>query len=403
MGTPVIMPQLGESVTEGTLVKWFKKKGEKIKRDEILYEVSTDKVDSEIPSPASGTLSVIKVGEGEKVPAKTEVAVIEEEAAERVPAPAAEEKIEPKRREEKPPKAAARRKEEGPVSPIVRKLAREKNIDLSTVKGTGTGGRITKDDLLKATEKAEKKPLLYAVAEAKPAAGEIIETMPVVRRQISEHMMASLKNSAQVTNVVEVDMSAVSKFRNKNKQAFMEREGFSLSYLAIFAKAAILALKEYPELNATVLDNERIVKKTYVNLGIAVSLGREGLIVPVIKRADEKTVTGLARSINDLANRTRSKKLSPDDVQGGTFTITNQGTYGSVLSTPIINYPQTSILSLETIMKKPVVVDDAIAIRPMVYMPLTWDHRVIDGAIAGMYLSKVKEILESWDYEAAID
>lgn len=403
MPTAVIMPQLGESVTEGTLIKWYKKKGEKVKKDEILYEVSTDKVDSEIPSPASGKLSEIKVFEGEKVPVKTELAIIEENLieGEETDQSAGEQEEEP---EEKPSLKVAKF-----VSPTVRKLAKEYNVSIDEVKGTGENSRVTKKDVFMFIEnrkkeiKAEEVPSEPPPPGTKPDSGELIEKMTYIRKRIAEHMMEGVRNTAPVTNVIRADMSAISEIRKKNKEEFKKIQGFSLTYLPFVAKATILALKKFPVLNAAIKNNDEVVIRNFVNLGIAVALDEKGLIVPVIKHAEEKSLLGLARSINELATKARSEKLSPDDVQGGTFSITNQGSYGSVFSTPMINYPQVAILSLETVTDDVVAVDGSITIKPMAYMPLTWDHRLIDGAVAGMFLNEVKVLLECWDIENPFD
>jgi pyruvate dehydrogenase E2 component (dihydrolipoamide acetyltransferase) len=447
----VVMPQMGESIVEGTLTKWLKKPGERVEQDEPLFEISTDKVDTEIPSPAAGTLSEVLVEEGKTVAINTVVARIDEaggaaaqpaaptqEAAPPPPAappaqaPAASSSPAPAA----PPAASAVAEAEepsGPLSPIVRKMAREFNIDLKQIKGTGAGSRITKQDVeaymsaqgAKTVSAATaqpptappppapaappQQPVAAAPAPAQPPAPALpsapampraeqarvrVEPMSTMRQKIAEHMIFSKKTSAHVTTVHKVDMTKVAKIRDKQKAEFQARYGFSLTYLPFVTRATAEALRAFPILNASIEGNN-ILYQNEINIGIAVAL-EGGLIVPVIRNADEKNVVGLQRSIVDLATRARSRQLKPDEVTGGTFSITNFGSFGSVFATPVINQPQVAILGVGTVEKQPVVVDDAIAIRSICYLALTFDHRLIDGALADQFTAKVKSILENW-------
>ena len=449
MATPVTMPQLGETVVEGTITKWLKKQGEQVARDEPLFEISTDKVDTEVPSPVAGTLLEIKVPEGETVQVGTELAVIETDGQAAAPAKAdePEEKAEPAapKAEGEPEEAeqaeeAAEEEEQaketqaaaparaavsapaggGPrseiLSPLVRRLAEENQIDLSQVQGTGTGGRITKKDVMafvesggaQAARPAAAAPRLEAVPQQAPAgeaapaprtaaeAREEVIPLTRMRQAIARNMVASIQTTARAWNLAEVNMERVVRTREAAKDAFRQREGVNLTYMPFVARAVCEALLAFPDVNAE-LREDQLIRKHYVNLGIAVAL-EEGLIVPVVKGSDTMNLIGLARAINDIATRARSKKLVPDDVQGGTFTITNPGPFGSIISVPIINPPQCAILAFDAIEKRPVVVDDAIAIRHMVYLSMSWDHRIIDGATAAQFLGRVKQNLETWDY-----
>lgn len=434
--TDVAMPQMGESIVEGTLTRWLKKPGDKIERDEPIFEISTDKVDTEIPSPVAGVLKEILVQEGATVAINTIVGRIDEggsagaaapaaqpEAKQPEPAPAAPvaepaaqalpppaaapAPAQPAAPPPPPPPAPAPQVEEGddqgPLSPLVRKMAREYNIDLSQIKGTGAGGRITKQDveaymssqgtktLQQPTPAAPAAPVPLPRAEAPKTSTEPLSTM---RQKIAEHMIMSKRTSAHVTTVHRVDITKVAKLREKSKAEFQARNGFSLTFLPFIAQAAAQALRSFPLFNAS-LNGNNIVYHSDINLGIAVAL-ENGLIVPVIRNADEKNVTGLQRSIVDLATRARSRQLKPDEVQGGTFSITNFGSFGSVFATPIINQPQVAILGIGTVEKVPAVIDDAIAIRSQCYLALTFDHRLIDGALADQFCQKVKSILENW-------
>lgn len=413
----VVMPQLGESVAEGTILRWLKREGEKIEKDELLFEVSTAKIDSEIPSPTEGVLARILVPEGETVPVGQELAEISEGGAPAAEPAAPEAKAEVGRAEEPaapaPSPAPVVIPEDMVVSPAVRKLAREHNVDLAQVQGSGAGGRVTKKDVeiyLAAAPAAAPEVPAAEPAPAAPAAPAFVpreegleETTPLshMRKMIAQHMMRSHTQTAHLTALVEVDLTEIEHYRQGAKEEFKRSEGFSLTYLPFVAKAACEALMEMPVVNSTLVDGDSLVMRRYVHLGIAVALP-DGLIVPVVRRAEEKTVLGLARSIYDLATRAREKRLSPDEAVGSTFTITNPGVFGSVIGTPIINYPEVAILSFEAVQRRPHVVDDAIAIRSMVYVPLTYDHRVMDGMQAAQFLGLIKKRLEAWDFSQGI-
>jgi pyruvate dehydrogenase E2 component (dihydrolipoamide acetyltransferase) len=502
MTTKVIMPQMGESIVEGTITKWLKKVGDRVGRDEPLFEISTDKVDSEIPSPAEGVLTEIVVPEGETVQINTVVAVIGGEAPEAAaapaaaaPAPAAAEEPAAQEVEEKPSKRAEeavppeppappppappappeKPRKPAPVpaaapeppkppaaapparvpsgvqprdirtSPLVRKLAREHSIDLSEVRGTGLEGRITKADVLDyiearegraaaapapapaaaapapvaaeepAAQEAEEKPVMRAGEAAPPlrpapppppAPPQPVEgppfygeaetvTMTQMRKTIAERMVASKRTSAHVHTVFEIDMTSIVQLVAKYKQEFERREGVKLTYTPFFVKALVDTVREFPVINSSV-SGDKIIYKKPVNVGVAVAL-ETGLIVPVVKDAHLKSFTAIVLAVSDLAERARTKRLRPDDVQNGTISITNPGIYGSLFGTPIINQPQVAILGVGGIEKRPVVVNDAIAIRPMVYLSLSFDHRVIDGAVADQFMAKLKARLEAWN------
>jgi len=407
--TDVVMPQMGESIVEGTLTKWLKKPGERIERDEPLFEISTDKVDTEIPSPAAGVVSEILVEEGKTVGINTVVARIEESGAAAV-APGPEgTPLPPVSSAALPPEASA------PLSPLVRKLAREHNLDLGQMQGTGAGGRITKQDVESylaarpaATEPARPpapQPTPVEPAAALPPAPLAptapaktrVEPLSTMRSKIAEHMVLSKRTSAHVTTIHRVDMTAVAHMRARNKAAFQANYGFSLTYLPFVTRAAAVALRQFPLLNAS-LDGNNILYHNEINIGIAVAL-ENGLIVPVIRGADEKNVLGLQRAVVDLAARARSRQLKPDEVLGGTFSITNFGSFGSLVGTPIINQPQVAILGVGTVDKTPVVIDDGIAIRSICHLSLSFDHRLIDGALADQFMSKLKQVLEGWTEE----
>jgi 2-oxoglutarate dehydrogenase E2 component (dihydrolipoamide succinyltransferase) len=458
----VVMPQMGESIVEGTLTKWLKKPGERIERDEPLFEISTDKVDTEIPSPAAGTLQEVLVEEGKTVAINSVVARIADDggapaAAEaptetsvgRAVTPEGTEATTPQPEEQQTPEPAgaggypavpepqpapaaeAAGEPTGPLSPVVRKMAREFNIDLRNVRGTGAGGRITKADVEAymatqgakppqqpapvpsgaggyptvpepASPQAPPQPAYQAPAPSAPPmpraeqAKTRIEPMSNMRQKIAEHMVFSKRTSAHVTTVHKVDMTKVAKIRERQKAEFQARNGFSLTFLPFVARAATEGLRAFPIVNASI-EGTNIVYHNEINIGIAVALeGGSGLIVPVIRNADEKNVVGLQRSIVDLATRARSRQLKPDEVAGGTFSITNFGSFGSVFATPVINQPQVAILGVGTVDKEPVVVDDAIAIRSVCYLALTFDHRLIDGALADQFVGRVKQVLENW-------
>lgn len=414
MAANVIMPQMGESIFEGTITKWLRKEGDSVERDEPLFEISTDKVDSEIPSPASGILSEIRVKEGETVQINTVVAVIKEEGRGRTAAPQAEAVSEEFRNSVtpsvvQPPAIQTERVENSQSvrsSPLVRRIAKVENVDLSELDGTGLGGRITKKDILSYLTERQKvaevtRPMVQQVAQ--DMAGTLqsradrteVVPMSAMRKSIAEHMVASRRISAHVTTVFEVDMSRIVQLKNQHAQDFLNKEGIKLSYMPFFIRIVSEGLKEFPMLNASVVDTNIVYKKD-INIGVAVALDW-GLIVPVIKNADEKSFLGLARAAVDLAERARKKKLAPEDVQNGTFTITNPGVFGSLLGAPIINQPQVAILCIGAITKRPVVIHDAIAIRSMAYLTLTFDHRLIDGALADQFMASIKAKLEGWE------
>jgi len=437
MPIQVIMPQLGESVTEGTISKWLVAEGEQVNEYDPLVEVNTDKVDTEIPSPASGFLLQVVVEEGTIVLVGTNLAWIgelgEEIPDEGVIPDAVKTKIienetdvgislETQTSEKKPTlsHAPGRHHEFGFISPVVAKIANEQNVDLSQITGTGKTGRITKKDILAylkdrreeappdsliparetsaltPTPPAEIKAPDVSVSTQVPASprpGEMVSLSPV-RRAIAEHMVYSKRTSPHVTTIMEADMSQVVAHREINKAEFA-RDGVKLTFTAYFVEAAVSALKSYPIVNSSWSDGAIQIHRD-INIGIATSLGESGLIVPVIRNADTLSLLGSASAVNDLASRARTKQLKPDEVQGGTFTITNHGISGSLFASPIINQPQCAILGVGAIQKRVVAIDDAIAIRPMVYLSLTFDHRILDGAIADYYLSKVVESLEKW-------
>lgn len=417
MAVKVIMPQLGESVVEGTVTKWLKAVGEPVAENEPLLEVNTDKVDTEVPSPTSGIVLDILVKEGTLVHAGEALAVIgaageessavtQDVPAESAPPPSPAQPAAVSLQPAAP--AASRDRNLGFISPVVAKIASEQEVDLFQVPGTGQGGRITKNDVLKFIEERPAagagsvrppEPRPQTEERPKPAAvhslqGDEILPMTNVRRAIAEHMVMSERTSPHVTTVMEVDMSRVTAHRAANKDTFA-RDGVNLTFTAYFIAATVAALKAYPIVNSSWSDQGIILHRA-INIGMATSLGDEGLIVPIIKHADGLSLLGVAHNINDLANRARSHKLSPDEVRGGTFTITNHGTTGSLFATPIINQPQCAILGVGVIQKRVVVINDAIAIRPMVYLSLTFDHRILDGAIADNFLGKVVESLANW-------
>ena len=437
MPIQVIMPQLGESVVEGTITKWLKAKGEAVKEFEPLLEVNTDKVDTEVPSPASGTVLEILAEEGKTVRAGEVLAWLQgagepagagEPVSARVPAGAGEPTWASKKGVGVPAPGietataetpARGRGELGFISPVVAKIASEQGVDLFQVKGTGQGGRITKKDILAYIESrgpAVARPVVAAaMTPAAPAApaptvpaaiapatgpipGEIVP-LNAVRRAIAEHMVLSKHTSPHVTTVMEVDLSRVVAHRQANKDAFA-RDGANLTFTSYFVAAAAAALRAYPIVNSSFTEQGVLLRRE-INIGVATSLGEAGLIVPVIKNADGLSLLGLARAVNDLANRARARQLKPDEVQGGTFTITNHGVSGSLFATPIINQPQCAILGVGVIQKRVVVVShpelgDSLAIRPMAYLTLTFDHRIIDGAIGDYFLGKVVEVLQNW-------
>jgi 2-oxoisovalerate dehydrogenase E2 component (dihydrolipoyl transacylase) len=403
------MPQLGESVTEGTVDKWLKHEGDFVKRDEPLVEVVTDKVNAEIPSPFEGKLVKIVVTEGETVRVGAMLAQIEVAGgttAEPAPSPAKEAPTAhpPASAAGVPSRAAAPTAEGGNdharLSPAVRKLAAERGIDATTVRGSGMGGRVTRDDILAAAPAGAPAaaPAAPAPASARPAradgAREELMKLSVMRRAIAEHMVRSLATSPHAWTLQEVDVSNLVRYREAEKEGFRARHGVPLTYMPFVVQVVCDAIKQFPWLNSTWSD-DGVILKHYINLGIAVSIP-DGLIVPVLKDADQRGFTDLVRSLNDLIERARNKQLKPDDVQGGTFTLNNTGATGSVASQPIINQPQAAILTTESIVKRPVVIGDGIAVRHMMNMCLSFDHRIIDGMMAGQFLAFIKKSLEEW-------
>jgi 2-oxoglutarate dehydrogenase E2 component (dihydrolipoamide succinyltransferase) len=399
------MPKMGISVSEGTILEWRKRPGDWIEADETIADVTTDKVDVEIPAPANGRLARIIAETGETVPVGEPIAEIDTGARAGEAHP--DERPQEPRAEEAETEADRSRF----YSPVVRRIADKHGVDLDRVEGTGVGGRVRKKDVLAYVEsgngqaKQAPPPVLHTESPYEPeptakATGEQREPMTPMRLAIAKHMLESRRNAAHCTTIVEVDMSRVAARRAELKEA-MGRRGVRLTYLAFVAKAAVEALSDHPILNSSI-EGEEIVYHDDVNLGIAVALD-DGLIVPVISRAQRLSTEGLAVAIADLADRAREKRLEPDEVHGGTFTITNPGQFGAVLATPIINQPQVAILDLEAIIKRPVVVEgpdgDSIAIRPMTYLPMSWDHRALDGAEAARFLSQIKRRLESWEGE----
>jgi pyruvate dehydrogenase E2 component (dihydrolipoamide acetyltransferase) len=429
MPTDVIMPQMGESIFEGTITKWLKKPGDKVQRDEPLFEISTDKVDAEIPAPASGVLQEIKVAEGNTVQVNTIVGTISADgesstSAKSAPAAAARTPAQKKEAAPAPPPQPAptpapaheAQDEDVRSSPLVRKIAREHNVDLSQVSGTGLGGRITKQDIMAFIEKGpaaaapapSPAPSQVSVSAAPqpsrpapaPAAipGEVVP-MSQMRKIIAQRMIESRRTSAHVHAMFEVDLTRIVNLRNKLKNSFEQRNGARLTFMPFFVRAAIIALQQFPIVNAS-LEGDNIRYHRHVNAGIAVALDW-GLIVPVLKNADELNFLGLQRGITDLGERARSKKLMPQDVEGSTFTITNPGQFGAVFGLPIINQPNSAIMGVGGISKQPMVVtdkdgNDSIAIRSVVHLTLGYDHRLIDGAVADQFMALVKKTMENW-------
>ena len=428
MPTDIVMPQMGESIVEGTITKWLKKPGDKVQRDEPLFEISTDKVDAEIPAPASGVLQDIKVTEGNTVQVNTVVGTIagdgEASAAPAKPAasapapskPAAAAPPQPAAPAQPAPAATSRDEEDDEharSSPLVRKIARDNNIDLAQVSGTGLGGRITKQDVMAFLE---RKPAAAPAATGgtstapspRPAApapaaipGDLVP-MTQMRKIIAQRMIESRRTSAHVHCMFEVDITRIVHLRNKMKAAFEQRNGARLTFMPFFVRAAIIALQQFPIINAST-EGENIRYHRHVNVGIAVALDW-GLIVPVLKNADELNFLGLQRGITDLGERSRTKKLKPEEVEGSTFTITNPGQFGAVFGLPIINQPNSAILGVGGITKTPLVVtdkdgNDSIAIRSVVHLTLGYDHRIIDGAVADQFMAFLKKTLENWSEE----
>jgi pyruvate dehydrogenase E2 component (dihydrolipoamide acetyltransferase) len=414
-GTDVLMPQMGESITEGTITKWLKKVGDTVQRDEPIFEISTDKVDAEIPSPVAGVLSEIKVPEGSTVTINTVVAVIGSAAgkpAAPAAAPAAPKAAAPAAAAPAPaPAAAAAEGERVRSSPLVRKIAKDNNVDLTTVPGTGAAGRITKSDIVSHLEQGAKPAPAAAApaptpaaAAAKPAApqpqpGELVP-MSRMRSIIAQRMVESKRTSPHVHTVFKVDMTRIVKLREKEKSKYEQRNGVKLTYMPFITRAAIVALRKHPIVNGSV-EGDAVRYNKNINIGIAVALDW-GLIVPVIKQAEEKNFLGITRSIVDLADRARKKKLSPDEISGGTFTLTNSGIFGEQFGTPIISQPQSAILGIGGLNKEAEVLtdkdgNDSIAIRSIQRFTLGFDHRIVDGADAGKFMSDFKAYLENWN------
>lgn len=405
MATKVFVPRLGEGVDEVTITKWLKQEGDSINELEPLLEVNTDKVDTEIPAPATGTVLKIiaqegiaaKVGELLAIIGKPGELVDSEQLAADGNIPAQTTVVQqPIPAVNHQPSTASRNL--GFISPVVAKVAAEHGVDLSQVSGSGSNGRITKNDVLtfiegRGSKVESSKPQAVNLQPSNLQPGTLIKHS-AIRKSIAQHMVDSKHTSPHVLTVMEADMSKVAKHRAMNKSAF-ERDAVNLTFTAYFMMAIVAGLKAFPQTNASWTDEGLLVHKN-INLGMAVSLGEEGLIVPVIKGADNLSLLAMARTINDLANRSRTKKLQPDDVKGGTFTLTNHGVSGSLFAFPVINQPQAGILGVGAMQKRVIVIDDAIAIRPMVYLSFVFDHRILDGASADWFLAKVKDTLENW-------
>jgi len=401
----VVMPQMGESVAEGTIVRWMKKVGDTVDRDEPLFEISTDKVDAEIPSPSAGVVAEIRAQEGETVPVNSVVAVIKGagEVVASAP-PAAAPTATPVAREPEPAARPVSRAGENLArersSPLVRQLAAEHHVEISQVQGTGIGGRVTKHDILAFVEQRGRGAGPTAV-ESTPivrGAEDRVEKMSVMRKKIAEHMVLSRRTAAHVHSVFEVNLSRVSGISESRKAAY-EAQGTKLTYLSFIVKAAAEALQAWPVINAST-DGDQIVYHKDVNIGVAVAL-EWGLIVPVIRNADQLDLLGLSRAIGDLAAKARAKQLKPEDVSSGTFTVTNPGAFGALFGMPIINQPQLAILDVGAIEKRPVVVKDTVMACPTAFMALGFDHRIIDGAVGDQFMSRVKQTLENWDEKQA--
>ena len=449
----ITLPQLGETVTEGTITRWFKKVGDTVAADEPLFEVSTDKVDTEVPSPISGTLTEIRVAEGDTVPVGTVIAVVGVSGAAPAPAPAPVAAAPTPAPVVAAPAPVVAAPIPAPViaapaatsnkllSPVVRRLVAEHGIDVNALVGSGPGERITREDVLDHIDRNGLKaaPVVAAPASVAtaPAPAPVTAAAPVVaapapapaqapvsrpavvssdreqvlalskiRKLTGSHMIMSKSTSPHAFSVVEVDYANVDRARAAIKDSWKAGEGFSLTYLPFISRAVIDALREFPHLNASI-DGDNLIVHGYVDLGIAVDLDYTGLLVPVVRNADSKRIRAIAREINDLASRARNRKLSPDEIQGGTFTISNNGSAGSVLTMPIINQPQVAILSTDAIVRKPVVVtaadgSESIAIHPVGNLSMSWDHRAFDGAYSGRFLARVKQILESQDWSAEL-
>ncbi|MBD3274090.1 MAG: 2-oxo acid dehydrogenase subunit E2 [Candidatus Marinimicrobia bacterium] len=424
MKVEVVMPQMGESIAEGTIIKWHKRPGDAVVKDEILLEISTDKVDSEIPSSHDGQLAEILVDEGETVDVGTPIAYIETEKSTSANGQQKGEEEEARETvtvEEKPQAEAAStptkkvetsgREGEDFYSPLVRSIAEKEGVsqdELRAIDGTGIGGRVRKQDLLAyLDQRAEQKtrPTPKQAEQVKytgPMEGVDVIPMNNMRKSIAKHMRNSLDTSAHVYSVTECDMSAVAKYRQAQKAEFQDREGFNLTYTPFIIDAAVKAIKDFPQINSSVdIDKGQILQKNFINIGMAVAIDN-GLIVPVIKNADERNFLGIAREGYRLAVKARNGELNPDEVQNGTFTITNPGIFGNLYGLPIINQPQVAILGVGAIKKRPVVINDAIAIRHMMYLSLSYDHRIVDGAMGGQFLERIVQYLEEFNGEGLI-
>lgn len=419
----IVMPKLGESIIEATITRWLKKPGDTIQEDDALAEIATDKVDSEIPSPVEGTLKELLYQEGDVVAVGKVIAVIDLGGEAGEPAEPVEEKAAPVAAEIKKagPEEPVKSPEpvSGPIasddrfySPLVRSIARQEHVspeELARIQGTGKDGRVTKQDMLDYLKNRSAAPVLERVSRpAAPAeppkvtmeTGDEIYEMDRMRRLIADHMVMSKQVSPHVTSFIDVDVTSIVTWREKTKDAFFSREKEKLTYTPVFIEAAARILKEYPRINASV-DGYNIIHRKKVNIGMATALPNGNLIVPVIRNADEKSLLGIVKDVNDLASRARKNGLVPDEIQGGTFTVTNFGTFDSITGTPIINQPQVAILGIGAIRKKPVVIEtpqgDVIGIRHIMILSLAYDHRVVDGALGGMFLKRMKEYLEAWD------
>ncbi len=419
MKVDVVMPEMGESIAEGTVAKWLKEAGDEVARDETILEITTDKIDTEIPAPEAGVLAEILIEEGTTVEVGTVLARIDTEGeatAQSAPAEAAPAKTEPAAPEEpavsKAEESATAVEAEKSLSPVARNIALKEGLsssDLDAIDGSGQRGRVTKDDVVRFLERRSEgtveasSPAPAADSEAGQAVPgqriQVIEMTPM-RKRIAEHMVESKRTSPHTYTVAEVDMTRIVRFRESVKPRFEKENGFKLTYTPFILHAAVLALRAHPLMNSSVQD-DKIIVKDFVNLGVAVAL-ESGLIVPVVKNADEKNLLGLARAAHELAVRAQTKKLVPDDVQGGTFTVTNPGVFGNIFGLPIINQPQVGILGVGAIKKRPVVVDDAIAIRSIMYVSLSYDHRVVDGALAARFVQEIRRILEDYDTDRAL-
>ncbi len=424
MQVAVLMPKMGESITEGKIVKWLKKTGEKIDRDEVLLEISTDKVDTEIPSSTAGVLSKVLVQEQETAEVGSIIAYIEtgagQESSRAEEAPVAESEVNQMADEEavSPRNRAVRRNQlTAPAnghngdrffSPLVKNIAKTEGIsldELTGLDGTGAGGRITKEDVIRYVESRTSSPVKAAKAiPGRPvqpqvkadSAREKAIPMDNMRQRIMEHMVSSRDTSVHVAAITEVDMTSIADYISKNGDDFQKHEGFPLTFMPFISHAVVKALKDFPLVNSSI-DGTNVIQHNYVNLGIAVAVETTGLLVPVIKQADEKNVLGLARAIKDVATRARTKRLTGDDTIGSTFSITNYGVFGNLMGTPIINQPNVAILGVGAVKKRPVVINDAIAIRQMGFLTLSFDHRLVDGALGGRFLERIVEYLENFD------